>query len=128
MNMADIWTETATMEEKLHLGYDVKNFFFIARQGTSISKQSVGKKVYQFNYRWPKLKTIIPDCFCIDEVVQIATGLFLGRLMYATNIIESYDPAKDPAVYKYELFGYFLLMDKAWQQIRLVIGFDLYNT
>lgn len=127
MDIADIWTEPAGLEEKRALGYDVKNFFFIARQGLSVSRQSAGKTVYQFNYRWPRLKTIIPDRYCIDEVVQIAEGLFLGRLMYATNIVTPYDPGVDPAVYKYELFGYFLLMDRQWHQIRLAIGYDLDN-
>ncbi|MDA8142082.1 MAG: hypothetical protein M0036_25825, partial [Desulfobacteraceae bacterium] len=127
MNVADIWSEEATIEEKQQLGYDVKNFFFIARPGVSICKQSAGKQVYQFNYRWPKLKTVIPDRYCIDEIVQIAQGLFLGRLMYATHFTLPYDPANDPADYKYELFGYFLLMDKEWQQIRLTIGYDLHN-
>jgi hypothetical protein len=32
-----------------------------------------------------------------------------------------------PEIYRHGLFGYFLLMDKQWQQIRLSIGFDLDN-
>lgn len=127
MNLSDIWTEKATTEEAQKFGYDVKNFFFIAKKCLSISSLSRGKEIFQLNYRWPKLKTIVPDCYCIDELVQIADGLFLGRLMYATNIIEPYDPAKDPEIYRYGLFGYFLLMDSEWQQIRLSIGFDLEN-
>jgi hypothetical protein len=127
MRLADIWTEEADTEEAQHLGYDVKNFFFIARQAPSIDPQCEGKQVFQFNYRWPKLRTIVPDCYCIDELVQIAQGLFLGRLMYATNITEPYDPEKDPQIYHYRNFGYFLLMDRQWQQIRLSIGFDLDN-
>ncbi len=127
MRIADVWTEEADDQEKQKLGYDVKNFFFIARPALSIAADSQGKTVYQFNYRWPRLKTIIPDCFCIDEVVQIARGLFLGRLMYATNITRPYDPDKDPSVYDYRMFGYFLLMDRQWQQVRLAIGYDLEN-
>ena len=127
MQMADIKSEEATIEEKMQSGYDLKNFFFIARQAMSISPQSMGKQVFQFNYRWPKLETIVPDCYCIDELVLIAQGLFLGKLMYATNITEPYNPYKDPSVYKYEMFGYFLLMDREWQQIRLSIGYDLHN-
>ncbi len=127
MNLADIWTEAATTEEAQELGYDAKNFFFIGRQASSIDPQSKGKQIYQFNYRWPNLKTIVPDCYCIDELVQIGRGLYLGRLMYATNIAEPYDPEKDPRIYRYRNFGYFLLMDRQWQQIRLSIGFDLQN-
>ncbi len=127
MNLANIRSEEATQEEKIKLGYDLKNFFFIAHKAQSVYSQSVGKEVFQFNYRWPKLETIIPDCYCIDEMVQIAQGLFLGRLMYATNVVEPYDPYKDPSVYEYGMFGYFLLMDRKWQQIRLSIGYDLHN-
>jgi hypothetical protein len=127
MRLAEIPTEAASPEEARQWGYDVKNFFFIARPGASIDPGSSGKQVFQLNYRWPKLKTIIPDRFCIDELVRIAQGLYLGRLMYATNLTEPFDPAKNPQVYRYRNFGYFLLMDAQWQQIRLAIGFDLDN-
>jgi hypothetical protein len=127
MKVANIWTEPASIREAQTHGYDVKNFFYIARQADAIGLNKDEKQVFQLNYRWPKLKTMIPDCYCIDEVVQIADGLFLGRLMYATNLKEAYNPEQDPSVYRYELFGYFLLMDDEWQQIRLRIGFDLHN-
>ncbi len=51
-----------------------------------------GKRIFQFNYRWPKLKTRPPDCLCKDEMVEIAKGLFLGQLMSATNVTEPYSP------------------------------------
>lgn len=127
MNLADIWTETVPPEEALRHGYDVKNFFFIAHQAKSVNENCKAKMIYQFNYRWPKLKTMVPDCYCLDELVQIAEGLYLGQLMYATNLLTPYDPAADPSVYKYANFGYFLLMDDEWHQIRLNIGFDLSN-
>jgi hypothetical protein len=60
-------------------------------------------------------------------LVRIADGLYLGHLMYATDIVKPYDPEEDPTAYKYKLFGYFLLMDEEWHQIRLRIGFDLDN-
>ena len=127
MAAAKIWTEPVTAREAQEHGYDVKNFFFIARQADAIGFGEGEKQVFQLNYRWPNLKTMVPDCYCIDEVVQIADGLYLGRLMYATNLKEAYNPDSDPSVYWYELFGYFLLMDPEWQQIRLRIGFDLHN-
>ncbi len=105
----------------------MKNFFFIAHQGRSLNSACAGKAVYQLNYRWPNLKTIIPDRYCIDELVQIADGLYLGQLMYATNVLLPYDPAADPAVYEYGSFGFFLLMDEQWHRIRLQIGYDLTN-
>jgi hypothetical protein len=41
--------------------------------------------------------------------------------------LESWDPEKDPSVYKYELYEYFLLMDEEWQARRIHIGYDLEN-
>jgi hypothetical protein len=82
---------------------------------------------YQFNYRWPKLRIIPPDRFCIDELVQIADGLYLGQLMYATDWVKPYDPRQPPAAYRYGMFGYFLLMEEDWHQLRLRLGFDLDN-
>jgi hypothetical protein len=127
MELANIWSEPASQEESVQLGYDLKNFFFIAREGYSLNPNNRGKRIYQFNYRWPKLRTIVPDRYCIDEVVEIAEGLFLGQLMYATNWLTPYDPTLPASEYAYGQFGYFLLMTEAWHQIRLRIGFDLEN-
>jgi hypothetical protein len=128
MKAAGIWTEEASDKEKRSLGFDLKSFFFIGRQATSINEDNRGKKVFQLNYRWPKLRTIPPDNYCIDEVAQIAEGLYLGQLTYATELLEKYDPAKSPSEYKYRVFGYFLFMDEDWHKRRLKIGFDLDNT
>ncbi len=127
MGLADIWQEEVPAEEARAFGYDVKNFFFIAKQTPSVHPDLGGKTVFQFNYRWPKLRTIVPDCYCLDELVQIADGLYLGQLMYATALTLPYDPTTDPREYAYRSFGYFLLMDDNWHQLRLDIGFDLSN-
>jgi hypothetical protein len=102
-------------------------FFFIAHAGTSVNESCSGKNIYQFSYRWLKLRTIIPDRFCIDELVQIADGMDLGQLMYATDWLKPYDPCQRPAVYRYGMFGHFLLMEEDWHQLRLRLGFDLDN-
>jgi len=128
MKVAGIWTEEASGDEKRAFGFDLKSFFFIGRQGTSTNEDNLGKKVFQLNYRWPKLRTFPPDNYCIDEVVQIADGLYLGQLTYATELFKEYDPTEDPFGYKYQVFGYFLLMDEDWHRRRLKIGFDLDNT
>jgi len=125
MELARIWGEPAAPLEAEQFGYDLKNFFFIGHEAESLNPRNRGKRIYQFNYRWPKLRTIVPDCFCIDELVEIAEGLFLGQLMYATDWSKPYDPRLPPAEYKYGQFGYFLLMTEPWHQIRLRIGFDL---
>jgi hypothetical protein len=127
MELANIWGEAASQEEAVQFGYDLKNFFFIGHEGVSLNPNNRGKRIYQFNYRWPKLRTVVPDRFCIDEIVEIADGLFLGQLMYATDWLGTYDPKLPPTAYKYGQFGYFLLMNEAWHQLRLRIGFDLEN-
>lgn len=128
MRLANIWCEPVTGAEALANGYDLKNFFFIAREAGSLNERCRGKRVFQFNYRWPRLRTMIPDCYCIDELVEIADGLFLGQLMYATELTKPYDPRVPPAEYRYGMFGYFLLMTPEWHRIRMEIGFDLENT
>jgi len=128
MKVAGIWTEEATNQEKRSFGYDLKSFFFIGRQAATVNEHNLGKPIFQINYRWPQLRTFPPDNFCIDEVVQIANGLYLGELMYATEMFEKYNPEESPSAYKYRNFGYFLLMDEDWHKRRMKIGFDLDNT
>ena len=102
----------------------VKSFYFIATNNTSVSQESSGKEVLQFNYRWPGFHTMPPDHLCMDELVRVAEGLYLGQLLYATDPTLKYSPEKDPAVYKYENFGYFMLMDDEWHAIKEFIAFD----
>ncbi len=127
MKLAGVPSEAVPAEESRSYGYDLKSFFFIAHQASSINEDNRGKKIFQFNYRWPKLKTFPPDNYCIDELVMIAEGLYLGQLIYATELLKKYAPREAPASYKYRLFGYFLLMDEDWHKRRLEIGFDPYN-
>ena len=108
-------------------GYDAKSFYFLAQPGASINDENDGKQVLQLNYRWPRLHTFPPDNYCIDELVQVAEGLYLGQLIYATDLLRAYDPGVDPAAYRYRVFGYFMLMDGEWQRLRLEMGFDPYN-
>lgn len=129
MKLAGVVTEEASQEEKEKLGFDAHTFFFIGRPNRpSMLPENKGKKIYQFNYRWKPLRNIPPDCFCIDEIAQIADGLYLGLLIYATDWLKPWDPKTPIEEYKYRLFGYFLLMDEEWHQRRLRIGFDLSNT
>ena len=102
----------------------VKSFYFIVTKSKSINPENKGKEVLQLNYRWPAFHTITPDHLCMDELVRIADGLYLGQLIYSTEPKIKYDPDKDPAVYKYENFGYFMLMDDEWHAIKEFIAFD----
>lgn len=129
MKLAGVRMEDATPEEHQLYGYDQHTFFFIGRPNkTSMLPENKGKKVFQFNYRWKPMRNIPPDCFCIDEIAQIAEGLYLGILIYATDWLKPWNPNTPVEEYKYRLFGYFLLMDEEWQQRRIRIGFDLYDT
>jgi hypothetical protein len=102
----------------------VKSFFFIASNGKSVNPENKGKVALQFNYRWPEFHTISPDNLCLDELVRIADGLYLGQLLYSTEPGIPYDPERNPADYKYENFGYFMLMDNDWHAIKEFITFD----
>lgn len=85
------------------------------------------KKVFQFHYRFPMIGGPVPIGFCLDEIVEIADGLYLGQLIYATALDRPFHSSVDPAEYRYQLFGYFLLLDDAWQYHRLAIGLDTLN-
>jgi len=109
----------APQEEKTRYGYDKKGGLFIARKTKSVDLKNPDKEVFQLNYRWRKLGNPVPLKYLIDEVVQIADGLYLGQLLFATkHLLEDYDPKLKPSEYKYENFGYFLLMDDRWNEER----------
>jgi hypothetical protein len=125
MRLANVDIEQASAEEARTRGYDLKSFFFIGKCGVSGNLENGNKTVFQLNYRWPRLRTMPPDNFCVDELVQIAEGLYLGQLVYSTALLETYDPNRPAAVYDYRNFGYFLLMDDEWYGRKLEIGFDV---
>ena len=102
----------------------VKSFYFIAANNASVNPECGAKEVLQFNYRWPEFHTMPPDHLCIDELVKIADGLYLGQLLYSTRAKIPYDPKRNPAIYKYENFGYFMLMDDDWSAVKEFIRFD----
>ena len=83
------------------------------------------KNVFQFQYRYPMMGGAMPIGYCLDEIVEIADGLYLGQLIYSTALTESFHSSVDPVKYKYQLFGYFLLLDDDWQKHRLAINLDI---
>jgi hypothetical protein len=85
------------------------------------------KTVFQFHYRYPMVGGPVPIGLCLDELVEIADGLFLGQLIYATALDEPYHSSVDPAVYNYQLFGYFLLLNDAWEHHRRAIRLDMWE-
>jgi hypothetical protein len=112
-------------ENEKQKGIYIKSFFFIAANSESVNPECSGKEVLQFNYRWPEFHTMPPDHLCIDELVRIADGLYMGQLLYATKHKIPFDPNQNPVVYGYENFGFFLLMDDDWYAIKEFILFDM---
>jgi len=79
------------------------------------------KQVFQFHYRYPMIGGAAPIGTCLDELVEIAEGLYLGQLIYSTVPVKPFNTAVDPEQYKYQLFGYFLLLDNDWEFHRKAI-------
>ena len=103
-------------------------FLGVADQSSVLSTNngiSKKKRVFQFHYRFPMLGGSFPIGLCLDELVELAEGLFLGQLIYSTLPFEPYHSSVDPRRYKYQLFGYFLLLDDEWERHRQAIGLDI---
>ena len=111
-----IGLQEAPVSEQERYGYERKGGLFISRQAESVDPDNVGKKVLQLNYRWPKLHNPPPLCYLIDEMVEIAEGLYLGQLLFASGLLVKYDPSHPNADCRYTHYGYFLLMDESWYQ------------
>ncbi len=100
---------------------DQRSILSINRHGTH------KKRVFQFHYRYPMIGGPVPIGYCLDELLEIADGLFLGQLIYATALHVPFHSSVDPEDYQYQLFGYFLLLDDDWQRHRLAIGLDTWK-
>jgi hypothetical protein len=111
--------QDAPQAEQETYGYHKKGGHFIARRAKSIDPKNLGNDVLRLNYRWKNLKNPVPLRYLMDEIVQIAEGLYLGPLLFATQrLLEDFDPDLDPNEYAYQNFGYFLLMDDQWDEIK----------
>jgi len=106
----------APLSEQRRYGYERKGGFFIARAAESVDPENAGKKVLQLNYRWPALGNPPPLSYLIDEMVEIAEGLYLGQLLFAGDILKPYEADRPSSDYAYDNWGYFLLMDGAWHR------------
>ena len=110
----------APKAEKMKYGYHRKGGLFIAGKNRSVDSENRDKEVFQLNYRWSKLKNPSPLKYLIDEIVEIADGLYLGQLLFATQyLLEDYNPERPLIDYGYENFGYFLLIDDQWDSERM---------
>ena len=105
-----------------------KGGLFIAKRQKSVDPEHPEKEVMALNYRWKSLENRFPNRLLIDEIVQIAEELYLGKLYYATAlqyISMDYDPKIRKEEYKYRSFGYFLLMDDSWLHEKNMLFPDL---
>jgi hypothetical protein len=103
------------------------SFLGVANQETILpmnNGDNGSKRVFQFHYRFPMIGGPVPIGFCLDELVEIADGLFLGQLIYSTALDVPFHSSVDPSAYKYQLFGYFLLLDDDWERHRQAIKLD----
>src|SRR5438552_8599684 len=106
--------QKATGEEKSQYGYDYKGGNIASHRAPSIYP-GTPREVFRLNYRYPDLGNFPPLSYLIDEMVQIADGMFLGQAIFATTkFLDRYDPKADPATYHYQNFGYFLLFEPFW--------------
>ena len=106
----------APASEQERYGYARKGGLFISREAESVDPGNAGQKVLQLTYRWPNLSNPPPLSYLIDEMVGIAQGLYLGQLLFASDILTKYDPARPSSDYRYAHYGYFLLMDESWHK------------
>ncbi len=105
-------------------------FLGAANQKSILPTNNVGadkKRVFQFHYRYPMIGGPVPIGYCLDELVEIADGLYLGQLIYSTALHIPFHSSTNPEEYKYQLFGYFLLLDDDWQRHRLAIELDTWQ-
>src|SRR5512132_4435811 len=106
--------QKATNEEKAQYGYDYKGGIIASHRAPSIYP-GTPREVFRLNYRYPDLGNFPPLTYLIDEMVQIADGMYLGQAIFATTkLLERYDPKADPSQYHYQNFGYFLLFEPFW--------------
>jgi hypothetical protein len=104
----------APEHERQTYNWEKNGAYFIGSQAFSVCDRSP-RPVFQLNYRYKALDNPVPNCWLIDELVEISPGLYLGQLCYATRkLLRDFDPQKPARDYRYRNFGYFLLLDQRW--------------
>ncbi|MFQ5587808.1 MAG: hypothetical protein ACE5F7_03120 [Nitrospiria bacterium] len=73
------------LKKEKSIPYTKTGGIFLANMGHSVVPEMNGKSVYQLNYRWRNLNPPFPMTRLIDEIVQIADGLYLGQLVFASR-------------------------------------------
>jgi len=52
---------------------------------------------------------------CLDKLAEIAEGHYLGQLIYSIKFFTPFHCPVDPEDCKYQIFGYFLMLDNDWR-------------
>ncbi|MBU0910537.1 MAG: hypothetical protein KJ717_13305, partial [Proteobacteria bacterium] len=71
------------LAREVNIPYSMTGGIFLALPGKSVVPEMPDKEVYQLNYRWPRLNPAYPMTRLVDELVQIADGIYLGQLVFA---------------------------------------------
>ena len=73
------------LNKEKYIPYSMTGGLFLSLPGNSVVEEMRGKPVYQLNYRWADLDPVYPMTLLVDELVQIADGVYLGQLVMATS-------------------------------------------
>lgn len=104
----------APESERKSYAYDRNGGNFVALQAPSACAETP-REVFSLDYRWPSMHNRPPLSWLVDELVQIADGLYLGQLLFATRrLLAGYDPKRPAGDYAYDHMGYFALWDDRW--------------
>jgi hypothetical protein len=115
------------VDKERSIPYSKAGGLYLALPATSVLPELNAKSVHHLNYRWPALERTYPMTRLIDEIVQIADGVYLGQLVMATHHyslgplrilgrpyapVLPFAPRGDPD-YGYQNDGYFPMIDPA---------------
>ena len=95
-------------------GHEREGGFFVSRKARSVFP-GTDREVLRLNYRFKEMENRPPLRWLVDELVEIAQGLYLGQLLFATRRLQyDFEPDLDEKNYGYAHFGYFVLFDDTW--------------
>ena len=104
----------AAADEREKYGHDKNGAMMIAHWGPSVRPETV-RDVLSLSYRWQALGNKPPLSWLVDEVVQSAQGLYLGRILMATRkLAEPFNSSRPSADYAYQPAGWFVIFSEDW--------------
>jgi hypothetical protein len=127
--LSDFWLSlsSATDEQRSRFGVDRNGADYTGYATDSIFEERTAK-IFRLCYRWPHFGNPAPIKWLIDEITQVAEGVYLGRLLCASrSLLMPFDVNKNPKSYGYRNWGYFLLASDDWtdEAVRLFPFLDI---